>query len=489
MKVLIATGKLAEKTVMSSVGDNADILVLDVDVAAFITPHRLLSALKEQKGKYDVILVPGFASGDFSLVSKRLGCKVFLGPKHAYDIGNVLKFIDEVDLSLEIPACELLSDIWKELALESLVELENSADMLAMLGDVKLGGGSRMKVMAEIVDATGFEGDTLSLKVAEFIKKGADIIDLGASLTASAEDVRNAVRVARKVSTVPVSIDTLDPDLLKAALDEGIDLVLSLNSSNIDIVGKDVAEAGVTAVVIPDAGNSFESLVNNIHAARDAGIVNLIADPVLDPIGHGFVDSISRYARFHEEYPGVPIFFGAGNVTELMDADSIGVNATLCGLAADVGSCILFTPEFSEKTRGSIAELNTGAKMMALASMRESSPKDLGLDLLVLKEKRRRPDVTIPEGSLSAKRLAGWELDPLGPFRIGIVSDECGGGIIVAEHEDVTVTGRTAKEVIETIIKMGLISKLDHAGYLGCEIQKAEIALRLGRSYSQDDDL
>lgn len=488
MKVLIATGRLAERTVRHSVGDNADVLVLDVDVAAFITPHRLLSAIKEQNGIYDVILVPGLASGDFSMVAKELGCKVFLGPKHAYDLGSVLKLADGMDLSLEVPACELLSDIWRELALETLVELENNADMLAMIGDVKLGGGSRMKVMAEIVDATGFEEDALSLKVIEFIRKGADIIDLGASLTSSVEDVRKAVRVARKVSTVPVSIDTLESGLLKAAMDEGVDLVLSLNSSNIDIVGKDVAEAGVGAVVIPDAGNSFESLVHNIQAARDAGIESIIADPVLDPIGHGFVDSIVRYARFHEEYPEIPVFFGAGNVTELIDADSVGVNATLCGLAADVGSCILFTPEFSEKTRGSIAELNTGARMMALALTRNSSPKDLGLDLLVLKEKRRRPDVAIPEDSLPAKRFAGWELDPLGPFRIGIVSDEC-GGMIVAQHEDASITGRTAKEVIETIIKMGLISKLDHAGYLGCEIQKAEIALRLGRSYSQDDDL
>ncbi|MCD4800074.1 MAG: DUF6513 domain-containing protein, partial [Methanococcoides sp.] len=181
MKVLIATGRLAERTVRHSVGDNADVLVLDVDVAAFITPHRLLSAIKEQKGIYDVILVPGLASGDFSMVAKELGWKVFLGPKHAYDIGSVLKFVDEIDLSLEVPACELLSDIWRELALETLVELENNADMLAMIGDVKLGGSSRMKVMAEIVDATGFEEDALSLKVIEFIRKGADIIDLGAS--------------------------------------------------------------------------------------------------------------------------------------------------------------------------------------------------------------------------------------------------------------------------------------------------------------------
>lgn len=488
MKILIATGRLAEIVVRSSVADNADVVVLDIDVAAFITPHRVLSAVREQQKKCDVLFIPGLASGDFSLVEEELGCKVFLGSKHAYDLGNVLKFIDDVQFSLEIPACELLSDVWRQVAFETLDELESNADAIEVIDGMKLGNGSRMKVLAEVVNATGLDAQTLSKKVSEFIDKGADMIDLGASLTASVEDVRNAVRVAREVSTVPLSIDTLEPDLLNAAIDEGIDMILSLNSSNIDRVGKNVADAGIPAVVIPDAGNELSGLMDNIQAAKDIGIKRIIADPVLDPIGHGFVDSIIRYSDFHTEYPEIPVFFGAGNVTELIDADSGGVNATLCGLAADVGGCILFTPEFSEKTRGSISELSIGAKMMALACVRGSSPKDLGLDLLVLKEKRRRPDRSLPTTFISAERVAGWELDPLGPFRIGILSDTSGGRII-AEHEGAVIVGSTAREIIETIIDLGLISKVDHAGYLGCELQKAEIALHLGRSYSQDDDL
>lgn len=488
MEILVATGKLAEKTVRYSVVDNADVLVLGIEIAAFLTPHRLLSALKNQQKKYDVIFVPGLCSGDFSIVAKELGCKVFLGPKHAYDLSSVLRFAGEMDFSLEVPACELLSDVWRDIAMETLDGIEESAEPLMELKNVKLGGGSRMKVMAEVVDATGLDEEILCNRIRSFIKKGADIIDLGASLTASSEDVKRAVRVAREVSTVPISIDTLEPELIKAALGEGVDLVLSLNSSNLDTVAGEVASSGVAAVVIPDSGEGFESLVNNIEAARSAGISNIIADPVLDPIGHGITGSIVRYSRFHEKYPDVPVFFGAGNVTELIDADSVGVNATLCGIAADVGSCILFTPEFSEKTRGSISELKTAAMMMALAKERESSPKDLGIDLLCLKEKRRRPDVEVPEVHVMAQKFAGWELDPLGPFRIGISADD-DGGVIVAEHRKATIVGKNAKDVMDTIMRMNLISKVDHASYLGCELEKAEIALRLGRSYSQDDDL
>ncbi|WP_440953796.1 dihydropteroate synthase-like protein [Methanococcoides sp. FTZ1] len=488
MEILVATGKLAENTVRFSVADNADVLVLDIEVAAFLTPHRLLSVLKQQDKRYDVIFVPGLCSGDFSIIEKELDCKVYLGPKHAYDLGSVLRFVGEMEFSLEVPACELLSDVWRGIAIETLDEIEQNAEPLMRLNDVKLGGGSRMKVMAEVVDATGLDEAALSRRIRSFIMKGADIIDLGASLTASPGDIKRAVRVAREVSTVPISIDTLEPELIIAALEEGIDLVLSLNSSNIDAVAAEIAGAGIAAVVIPDAGAGFESLVANIDAARAAGIHDIIADPVLDPIGHGITSSIVRYSRFHEDHPDVPVFFGAGNVTELIDADSVGVNATLCGIAADVGSCILFTPEFSEKTRGSISELKTAASMMALSKERESSPKDLGIDLLQLKEKRRRPEAEVPENHVVARRFAGWSLDPLGPFRIGIVSDD-NGGVIVAQHEKATIVGRTARDIMDTIMSMELISKMDHASYLGCELEKAEIALQLGRSYSQDDDL
>ncbi|HRW83197.1 MAG TPA: DUF4346 domain-containing protein, partial [Methanothrix sp.] len=34
-----------------------------------------------------------------------------------------------------------------------------------------------------------------------------------------------------------------------------------------------------------------------------------------------------------------------------------------------------------------------------------------------------------------------------------------------------------------------LVTRLDHAGYLGRELERAETALLLGRSYSQDEPL
>ncbi|MHC1600732.1 MAG: DUF4346 domain-containing protein [Candidatus Nezhaarchaeales archaeon] len=41
----------------------------------------------------------------------------------------------------------------------------------------------------------------------------------------------------------------------------------------------------------------------------------------------------------------------------------------------------------------------------------------------------------------------------------------------------------------DELIRRGLITTLDHAAYIGKELYKAELALRIGKSYVQDEDL
>jgi tetrahydromethanopterin S-methyltransferase subunit A len=51
------------------------------------------------------------------------------------------------------------------------------------------------------------------------------------------------------------------------------------------------------------------------------------------------------------------------------------------------------------------------------------------------------------------------------------------------------IEGTNAEEICKKIIKKGLISRLDHASYLGRELKKAEQALRHGLEYTQDEEL
>ncbi|VVB86380.1 Uncharacterised protein [uncultured archaeon] len=491
MNILVVTGRLAENAVRKSVRDEADVLVLGIEVAAFTTPALLRRSLP--KKKYDLILISGLASGDFSGLETEINTPVPRGPKHAVDPGPVLSPAGSTEFSTKIPACELLKEKRKGSALERATELEDGSTSPQSIRDVKIGGNSRMKVMAEVVDAGHLSSNELTNRILYFVEEGADIIDLGLSLDTTEEEAGNAVNTARAATGVPLSIDTLDPCLINTALDSGIDIVLSLNSGNMNEVKEKIIKNCVSAVIIPDRSADIGSLFRNIDHARKIGITNIIADPVLEPAGHGLSESLNRFREFRKRDRTIPLFFGIGNVTELIDADSQGVNAILSAIAMEFNASILFTPEYSFKARGSVSELKSASIMMMLARDRNSAPKDLGIDLLTLKEKRGREFGKLPGNAIEARGSEKWHLDPAGCFKIEITDSKiqdgkfCQGKII-AKHNEKSITGETAKVVLDTIINMGLVSRLDHSAYLGRELMKAELALKFRRSYSQDDE-
>ena len=51
------------------------------------------------------------------------------------------------------------------------------------------------------------------------------------------------------------------------------------------------------------------------------------------------------------------------------------------------------------------------------------------------------------------------------------------------------ITGKTAIEIVNTLIREKYISSLQHAADMGIELCKAELALKNGLKYIQDKDL
>ncbi len=487
MKVLIATGHKAEEIVKKAVGSTADVLVLDVDIAAFMTPAMLkkhfYELISNTNEKYDLILIPGATNArGFQKLSNEIGVKIALGPKQAYDLGLVVDLIDEVSPSLNASADSLIYEKRKERALERVEELERKATYNFKIRNVKIGGSSRMKIVGEILNAPYVNAK----KVAQLhIENGADIIDVGIPLTATSHDVEKALGEVLEVTAplnVPVSVDTLDPELILAGIEAGADLVLSLTTDNVSQIGPVIAQRDAAVVVLPDKGDVLQV----IRLAQSFGIKKILADPILYPLGSGAVTSLLEYNKL-KQVSDIPLFLGVGNVVELMEADSIGANALLAGLAMELEAAVLFTPEHSDKARGSIQELKTSSEMMLLAKDRKGPPKDLGIDLLVVKERRRRPEYDIAMGKLidaSGFEHAKWVPDPSGNFVIGIKD-----GFILAVHNSrITIKGKSAKDILDAIFALELVSSLSHAGYLGRELERAEIALKMGRSYAQDDE-
>jgi dihydropteroate synthase len=128
--------------------------------------------------------------------------------------------------------------------------------------------------------------------------------------------------------------------------------------------------------------------------------------------------------------------------------------------------------------------MRQATEMMVLAADRPY-PKDLGIDLLVVKEKRRRrePPLEYETITRAQEMPADISFDPKGNFRIGIEGDQ-----IVAEIHGRAVQGKHWQDVLYTILSHGDVTLLDHAGYLGRELYKAELAIRYGRSFEQDGE-
>ena len=89
-------------------------------------------------------------------------------------------------------------------------------------------------------------------------------------------------------------------------------------------------------------------------------------------------------------------------------------------------------------------------------------------------------------------RLKDFRMDSKGYFliRIDLGSNQIQAGFCsLPEHlMRIQIIGKNAQEILNTILRENLVSTLQHAGDLGIELYKAELALRYRRKYVQDED-
>ena len=105
------------------------------------------------------------------------------------------------------------------------------------------------------------------------------------------------------------------------------------------------------------------------------------------------------------------------------------------------------------------------------------------------------------EKRITAKyhKIKDWVMDPKGYFliyvdkknnllRVGYCKFTKQGNNPVNDMV-AEIVGKTAIEIVNTLIKENYISSLQHAGDMGIELCKAELALKNNLKYIQDKDL
>ena len=431
--ILFLTGKLAEKSLHKVLTEmhpsefGYDVLNIGISVAGLMTADLILRRLPNP-GNSTRIMVPGRCRGDLDTLSKRYGVPVARGPEELKDLPQFFgKKGREQDLSRY---------------------------------DVK--------IFAEIVDAPQSSIEQILKRAERYRKDGADVIDLGCLPETPFPHLEEAVAALKKAGFA-ISVDSVEPEELLRGGKAGADYLLSLKEDTLWVAD----EVASIPVLIPAQPGDLASLERAMEGMMKRNH-RFIADSVLDPIHFGFADSLVRYYELRRRHPEIEIMMGVGNLTELTDADTTGINALLMGVISELRITHILTTEVSPHARRAVREADAARRMLYAAREAESLPRDFSSALLTLHSRKPFPDTPqeIAELSRAIK-------DP--SYRIQISEQ----GIHIYNRDGLHV----AADPFALFPLLDLQNDPAHAFYLGVELARAQIAWQLGKRYNQDEEL
>lgn len=436
-KLLFLTGKLAEKSlhkVLSEVQANPKIPQfkyrveqIGVSVAALMTPDLIARRLKDV-GDSNKVILPGLCQGDLSALQAQLGIPIERGPE---DLKDLPQYFGQMGVAPDLSQ-------------------------------------HQVKIFAEIVDAPDLTVEAIVHKAQHFKKQGADVIDLGCLPGKPFTHLADAVSTL-KSEGFQVSVDSMHTEDLLLAGQSGADYLLSLTEKTLWVAN----EVDATPILIPAKPGNMASLYRAIEICLKQNQA-FIADPILDPIHFGLADSIVRYYKLRKKYPSIPVMMGIGNLTELTDADTTGINAILFGLISEMNINAVLATSVSAHAVNAIAEADIARRVMYRAKDDNRLPRGYSNGLLGLHD--RKP---FSYNSNEIEEFAAQIKDP--SFRV-MVSEE---GVHVYNRDGIHV----GIDPFTFYPNLGVDNDASHAFYLGVELARAQIAWQLKKRYVQDEEL
>jgi dihydropteroate synthase-like protein len=433
-RILLVTGRLAEPALRSLVdslaertGLRAEIAVLGISVAALMNVEFVRRRLTVPPG-FERVVLPGWCQGDLASLDLQFGLPFERGPKDFHDLQ------------------------------EHLGRGKNAVPELSR---------HDIEILAEINHAPRLSDAEIVGRAERYRADGADVIDLGCIPGESWARAGDVTRLLRREG-FRVSIDSFDRNEVETAVGGGAELVLSCNASNRAWAASLPAEL----VAIPDDPRDFSSLDETVDVLIDRR-ARFRIDPILEPIGFGFAASLGRYLSARRKWPEQRILMGIGNVTELTEVDSAGINLLLAGFCQELRIESVLTTEVINWCRSAVREFDIARRVAFHAVTRQVLPKHMGSGLVMLRD-TRVTERGVEELSEMARRIK----DP--NFRI------------FAEQGEIHLLNRDGywhgADPFELFDRLGPLESA-HAFYLGYELAKAATALALGKNYVQDEAL
>jgi dihydropteroate synthase-like protein len=433
-RVLFVTGRFAEPALRRVLAEMAppfecDVAPLKITVAALMTTSWIARGLEVPDGT-DLVLIPGLCEGDPQEIRDKVGVPVEKGPK---DLREIPRHFGRAAIAHEY-------------------------------------GDWDIEIAAEINNAPKLTREAIRAEAEYFRASGADIIDIGCTPGLAFPELGAVVREL-VASGLRVSIDTFDADEIRTAVDAGAELVLSINGSNIE-AARHLAGSGARVVAVPDLGGSLDTLEPTLQQLMQWGIPYLI-DPIIEPIGFGFMASLERYAETRRRYPDAGIMMGIGNVTELTAADSTGVNAMLIAVCQELGIRTVLTTEVIPWARGAVREIDVARRLMHYAVTKRTIPKGIDDRLVTVKDPAQL--------AYTQEELRALQAEITDP-NYRIFADASGITVFNSER---FVRGSNIQEIFNQLE----VDDPAHAFYLGKELARASLAVTLGKTYRQEGAL
>lgn len=438
-RILFVTGRFAEEPLRKVVsrlasesGFAGEVAVTKISVAALLHTDWLAGQLQINEA-FDRVILPGWCQGELSKLETQFGVPFELGPKDLFDLPTHFgsEQVEPVDLS--------------QYSIEILAEINHAPRM----------SDHEIVTLAD-----------------HYQKSGADLIDLGCIPGETWSRVGEVTKLLVDCG-LRVSIDSFDRAEVEAAVDSGAELVLSCNQSNIEWASQLNAEL----VAIPEAPFLLESLEQTVQQLTESN-ARFRVDPILEPIGFGFAESLGRYFETRKRWPDLDIMMGIGNLTELTEVDSAGMNFLLAGICEELGIRSVLTTEVINWAQSSVREFDLARRLTRHSIQNRALPKHVDSQLVVLRDPKLNN-----AGEEVLTDLADQITDP--NYRIFAERGE-----IHVMNRDGYWRGIDPFELFRRV-RVNAEKPLSegHTFYLGYEVCKAATALRLGKQYVQDEEL
>lgn len=437
--ILFVTGRLAETSLRRVVEPlaaerdfEARIEVLGISVAALMHAEWVTRKLPTIPAGVSRVIIPGWCQGDIGILRNVWNVPVELGPKDLFNLPEYLGAASRPPADLSKYDIEILAEI-------------NHASRLTL--------------------------DQLLRQAESFCRDGADLIDLGCIPGETWDAIGPAVKQLRGEGH-RISVDSFNRFEVEAAVEAGAELVLSANSANVAWACDVPAEW----VVVPDDPRELETMETTAGRLESANRKRRV-DPILEPIGFGFAASLQRYYATRAKFPEIAIMMGIGNLTELSDVDSAGVNFVLAAICQELRISSVLTTSVINWCRTAVKEFDIARRIVKHSLGNHVLPKHVSTDLVMLRDPK-----PIERGDAALQEIAGRLTDP--NFRIFAERGE-----IHILNRDGYWHGDDPYDVFDRTL--AVIGPLDsaHAFYLGYELCKARTALTLGKQYIQDEAL